>query len=150
MIRNLMLVVASLAVIFLATTIYNRGEAGVFNDFTDWKNTIDKLEPRSGTFVDFADSEFGTLSVVSLYTFSTGSEGKVLKVGSVDAGYIYPDKGFAGLGVNTEFLDKFKIDLRIPIIGKVQAEAWVGATYDFDVKAMGGGVGISVLKHFGN
>ena len=134
--------------IFLVLTTYV--EAGVFNDFTDWKDTIDKLEPRTGTFLDFADMNVGTLSAVSLYTFSTDSEGKKLKIGSIDAGYIYPDKGFVGLGINSEFLEKFKIDVQIPIIGKVQAEAWAGATYDFDVKAAGGGAGFSILKHFGD
>lgn len=122
--------------------------AGVFNDFTDWKDMIDKLEPRTGAFIDFADSETGTLSAISLYTFSTDSEGKALKVGGIDIGYLYPDKGFAGINVDSEFLEKFKIDVQIPIIGKVHVEAWAGATYDFDVKAAGGGVGASILKHF--
>lgn len=138
----------NLVLIFLVLTTCV--EAGVFNNFTDWKDTIDKLEPRTGTFFDFADSKIGTLSAISLYTFSTDSEGKKLKVGSIDAGYIYPDKGFAGLGINSEFLEKFKIDVQIPIIGKVQAEAWIGATYDFDIKAAGGGAGFSILKHFGD
>ena len=145
MIKNILKIAI---VIILAVSIYIHVEAGIFNDFTDWKDTIDKLEPRTGTFIDFADSEIGTLSAISIYTFSTDSEGKALKVGGVDTGYIYPDKGFAGLNVDSEFLEKFDIDLKVPVIGKVQAEVWAGATYDFDVKAAGGGIGISILKHF--
>lgn len=144
MLKKLLIIVGIMA--FLTSNVY----AGVFNNFTDWKDTIDKLEPRTGTFIDFIDSEVGTLSAISLYTLSTDLEGKALKIGSIDAGYIYPDKGFVGLGINSEFLEKFKVDVKIPIIGKVKAEAWAGATYDFDVKAAGGGVGISILKHFGN
>jgi len=144
MIRKLLVIAGIMG--FLASNAW----AGVFNDFTDWKDTIDKLEPRTGTFVDIVDGEFGTLSAISLYTLSTDLEGKALKVGSIDAGYIYPDKGFVGLGINSEFLEKFNIDVKIPVLGKVQAEAWAGATYDFDVKAAGGGGGISILKHFGN